>query len=127
MFRKIAAVAAALLISLSAQAEVQPGKVVYRAGEATTTQRIKFHASLDNRSLGRLKYNTPVVAQVEPSIYELGTSLPGTEALTIDVKPGHTYYVYAGVKKMGKRVSPSLQVVEEQVAVAQKPAIEEII
>lgn len=128
MFKSVMAVMAALLIAASAQAEVEPAKlVIYRADEASKTQRIRFHANIDNRSIGRLKYTRPVVAMVEPGEYDLTTSLPGADGVKVELQPGATYYVYAKVKRIGQTVTPTLEIVEEQVAVSQKPVIEELI
>jgi len=75
------------------------------------------------RSLGRLKYNSYVVIELEPGSYKLDTSLADSEALEVQLNAGATYYVHASVKKIGRSITPSLVLVEEQVAVAQKPGI----
>ena len=46
----------------------------------------------------------------------LGSSIPGTEALTLDLKSGATYYVHAKVKMGRNRVNVELAQVTEQVA-----------
>ena len=124
MLKHISVAVIALFVSSAALAEMATAKVVvYRADEATKTQRIKFYANVDQQSVGRLKYDRPVVVELEPGTYNLGSSLPGTEPLEVTLAAGATYYVHASVKKLGLTVSPSLEIVEETVAVAQRPEI----
>ena len=134
MLNKIAVFFATLALSLSVSAGEQlamaeqaaaPAKlVIYRADESSKTRKIKFHAKVDGRKLGRLKYSDPVVAEVPAGKVSLGTSLPGTEPLQIKLQPGQTYYVHSKVKRIGHTVTPELVIVEEQVALTQQPAIE---
>jgi hypothetical protein len=138
--RKVASLVSALIIALVALPQAvsaaqssdhssdQPATlVVYRADEASSTKRVKFQVRLDSQSVGKLKYDRVITTSVEPGQYTLDTSLADGEALVLDLKPGKTYYVHSRVSKLGHKIRPELVVVEEQVAVAQQPAINAVI
>ena len=109
----------------SAEQALQPAKIIiYRADESSKTRRVKFDARADGVKLGRMNYSTPLVAEVAPGALQLGTCVAGTESLEIRVQPGQTYYVHTQVKKLGHTLKPTLVLVEEQVALAQQPAID---
>ena len=95
--------------------------VFYRADESSKTRRIKLDANIDGQKLGRLKYNRTIVTSVDAGEYQLGSSVRGTEALAVDVKPGKTYFVHMQLKKLGQTVTPTLVLVEEQVVLTQLP------
>ena len=135
MLNKLIAAAAAitvsLLVSVSAQAGTsepsaaeQARLVIYRADESSRTRKIRFNASIDGASLGRLSYKKPMVTLVNPGDVELSTSVRGTEELSLSLQPGQTYFVHVRVKKLGQTVTPELVLVEEQVALSQQPAID---
>jgi hypothetical protein len=134
MLKNIAVVIASLAVSFGASAGEQlataeqataPAKlVIYRAEESSKTRKIKFHAKVDGRKLGRMKYSEPLVAEVTAGDVLLGTSLPGSKALEIRLQPGQTYYVHSKVKRIGQTVTPELVVVEEQLALTQLPAVD---
>jgi hypothetical protein len=105
-------------------AEAQARIIFYRAGESSKTRRINFDALVNGDKVKRLKYGKPVLAMVDAGDYELGMSIKGSPTLTVTLKPGQTYYVYAGLERMGQTTTPSLLIVEEHVALTQQPAIE---
>ena len=106
------------------EATLQPAKlIIYRAEETSRTHNVKFHIRLDQSQIGKLRYGNAIVTTVAPGAYQLDTTLRGTPSLQIDLKPGQTYFVHTRVDALGERVSSELQLVEEQVAVAQQPAI----
>ena len=118
------------LAPLSATAEVAPDAariVVYRADESSRTQKVKFKVQLNQESQGRLKYNRTLVVTPAAGAYELGISLKGAEPLSIDLKPGQTYYVHTKIRQRGTRLIPELVLVEEQLAVSQQPSIGQLI
>ena len=134
MNKVITAVLATLAISVSATAAdkvavseeaVQPARVViYRAEESSKTRKIKFNASVDGQKVGRLNYSAPVVAEVAAGETWISTSIAGSETLKVNLLPGHTYYVHTQLKRLGQKVTPSITIVDEQVALSQMPAIE---
>lgn len=102
-----------------------PAKVIfYRADESSKTRKIKFSANIDGRRLARLKYNNPVVTMVDAGEYTFSTSIRGSQSIEVDLQPGATYYVHTQLKRLGQTVTPTLVLVEEQVALTQQPAIE---
>jgi len=98
--------------------------VVYRADESVKSKRVKLDVFLDQRSMGRLSREASVEAEGAAGEYTLGTSIAGTEPLTLNLKPGETHYVHAQVKVRGNRVDVTLVEVEDQVAKLQQPALD---
>lgn len=101
--------------------------IIYRADESVKTKRVNMGIMGDSSSVGRLKVDNVVVAQSAAGDYTLTSSLPGAEALTLELKPGGTYYVHAKMKMTGSRVTVDLQQVPEQVARIQQPALDSVI
>lgn len=114
-------------VTASEDAAAPATVVIYRADEALNTKRLNLDVSADKHNLGKLTANDVVVAQGEAGTYTLGTSMKGTEELTLELKPGVTYYVHATLEMRGTRVYVALQQVEEQVARVQQPALEGVI
>jgi hypothetical protein len=131
MFRKIAALAAVVVVSLGfsqvSLAESESAEnatiVVYRADESLKTKRLGMDLHIGQGSLGRLKSDDSMVITRPAGQYTLNSSLTGTESLVIDLKPGQTHYVYTDLKMRGTRVSVSFSEVEEQVAKVQQPSL----
>lgn len=98
--------------------------VIYRADEKAKTRRLSMDVTADNHNLGRLKGNAVLVAEGAAGEYTLDTSMPGTEPLTLDLKPGATYYVHTKLKMRGSRVYVSMEEVTEQVAKVQNPSLD---
>ena len=116
------------LAPLAASAEVATESariVVYRADESSRTRQVKFQVQLDRESQGRLKYNRALIITPAAGEYELAISLKGAQPLSIDLKPGQTYYVHTKIRQIGARVIPELVLVEEKLAVSQQPSIEQ--
>jgi hypothetical protein len=101
--------------------------VVYRSAEGSKTKKLKFAINLDEANLGRLKANRSLVATVEAGEYELNTSMKNGESILVNVIPGQTVYVHTRVTSLGHEITPELVLVEEQVAVADHPALESTI
>jgi hypothetical protein len=98
--------------------------IVYRADESVKTKRINVGIIGESNNVGRLSANKMVTAESPAGQYTLATSVPGSDALTLDLKPGATYYVHAKMAMRGSRVSVELQEVTAQVARVQQPALE---
>jgi hypothetical protein len=98
--------------------------VVYRAEESVTTKRLNVDVTANNYALGKLKKDGVVVSEGPAGEYTLGTSMPGTEPLTLDLKPGATYYVHTKLEMRGGRIYVSLTEVAEQVARVQNPTLD---
>jgi hypothetical protein len=98
--------------------------IVYRADESVKTKRINVGIIGESSNVGRLSANKMVSAESPAGQYTLATSVPGSDALTLDLKPGATYYVHAKMAMRGSRVSVELQEVTAQVARVQQPALE---
>lgn len=98
--------------------------VIYRADESVKTSRLNLDISANSNNLGRLSRGDVVVARGPAGTYTLGSSIAGTEPLTLDLKPGATYYIHAGLELRGGRIHVSLQQVPEQVAKVQQPTLE---
>jgi hypothetical protein len=112
----------------AAETAAQPAKlVVYRADEAAKTRQLNFHVRLDRSRIGKLEYGEAIVTSLAPGKYNIGTSLRGSGTLDIELKPGQTYFVFSRVDSLGTRVTPVLELVEEQVAVSHQPAISTVI
>ena len=134
MNKLITALLASLAISVSATAAdkvavteeaVQPARIViYRAEESSKTRKIRFNASVDGEKVGRLNYSAPVVTEVAAGETWITTSIAGSDTLKVDLLPGHTYYVHTKLKRLGQKVTPSMVIVDEQVALSQMPALE---
>ena len=132
MFNKTIALVFALATAVgftqsatAAEASAAPATViVYRADESVKTRRLKLDISADNHNLGTLRANNVVVAEGAAGQYTLGTSMAGTEPLTLDLKPGATYYIHTDLKMRGSRIYVSLHEVSAQVARVQQPALE---
>lgn len=98
--------------------------IVYRADEAISTKGMRIGVSANDHKFGRLSADDAVVAVGPAGEYTLGTSMSGTQPLTLDLKPGATYYVHAQLKMRGGRIDVSLEQVPEQVALSQQPELE---
>ena len=98
--------------------------VIYRADEAAKTRRLSMNVTADNHNLGRLKASAVVVAEGPAGEYTLNTNMPGTQPLTLDLKPGATYYIHTKLKMRGSRVYVSMEEVAEQVARVQQPSLD---
>ena len=135
MFNKTIALAFSLATVLgfaqtvsATEAATAPATVIiYRADESVKTKRVNMGIMGDSNTVGRLKVDNVVVAQSHAGDYTLSSSLPGAEALTLELKPGATYYVHAKMQVQGNRVTVDLQQVPEQVARVQQPALENVI
>lgn len=131
LFATLVALIATLTItqvSYAGEEVLAPSKVVvYRAEEASKTRRLKFHVRLDKSQAGKLKYGNAIAATVLPGQYSIDTTMGGTQALELSLKPGLTYYIRARVTMLGGRVTTVLELVEEQVAVAHQPSILSVI
>jgi hypothetical protein len=140
MFNKTIALAFSIAVafgfaqSVTAQdATAAPATVViYRADESVKTKRINVgviglpsnNSSSVDSNIGKLAANKLVSIQSPAGEYTLTTRVSGTEPLTLDLKPGATYYVHAKVAMRGSRISVDLQEVPGQVARVQQPALE---
>ena len=98
--------------------------IVYRADESVKTNSMSMKIFGASSSVGKLKANKVVVTESPAGTYTLGSSIPGTEALILDLKPGATYYVHAKVEMGRNRVNVELAQVTEQVARVQQPSLE---
>jgi hypothetical protein len=131
MFRKIAVLATAVVVSLGfsqvSLAESESAEnatiVVYRADESLKTERLGMDLHIGQGSLGRLKSDNAMVITRPAGQYTLDGSISGTKSLVIDLKPGQTHYVHTEMKMRGTRVSVSFSEVEEQVAKVQQPSL----
>ena len=111
-------------VASAAQEAVKPATVIiYRADESIKTSRLRPSIYANDSSLSRLDREEVMVLASAPGAYTLGSSMPGTEQLTLDLKPGATYYVHTQVELRGARVYVSMVEVEEQVARVQQPEI----
>ncbi|MBP6683203.1 MAG: hypothetical protein KA159_07790 [Halioglobus sp.] len=98
--------------------------IVYRADEAINTKGMRIGVSANEHKFGRLSADDVVVAAGPAGEYTLGTSMSGTQPLTLDLKPGATYYVHAQLKMRGGRIEVTLEQVPEQVALSHQPELE---
>jgi hypothetical protein len=101
--------------------------VIYRAEESYRTKKMKYQVRLDTEAVGRLKYNRALVTTATPGEYRLQTTIEGSEPLVVNLQPGQTVYVHSKVRKLGGRILTEFTLVEEQVAVQQQPALEQVI
>jgi hypothetical protein len=134
MFKSLLAIVATTTLAISLtgtaqaasnEAELAPAKlVIYRADESLKTREIKFQAHANGENLARMSYKQPLVTDVAPGTVHLRTNMPGSEPLALEMKPGQTYYVHATLKKFGTDVFSSLELVEEQIALVHKPAMD---
>jgi hypothetical protein len=132
MFNKSIAIAITLAVafgftqaSSAAEETAAPATVIiYRADESVKTKRINVGITSDASQVGRLSANKRVIAQSPAGEYTLGTSVPGTEPLTLDLESGATYYVHAQLSMRGSRVQVTLNEVAEQVALVHQPALD---
>jgi len=83
--------------------------IIYRADESVKTKRVNMGITGASSNVGRLKVDNVLVAQSPAGDYTLRSSLPGADALTLELKPGSTYYVHARMKVDGNRVTVDLQ------------------
>ncbi len=132
MFNKSIAIAITLAVAFgftqaatAAEETAAPATVIiYRAGESVKTKRINLGITSDASKVGRLSVSKPVIAKSPAGEYTLGTSVPGTEPLTLDLKPGAIYYVHAQLTMRGGRAQVTLNEVAEQVALVHQPVID---
>lgn len=133
MLIRTIAVTAALSASLAfnpvanateAERAVAPATVIiYRADESIKTSRLRPAIHLNGDSVSRLDRDEVLVMERSPGQYTLDSSIPGTEAITIDLKPGATYYIHSELRLRGSQLESALVEVEEQVARVQQPDI----
>jgi hypothetical protein len=131
MFARTIALTSALFISVGLCQAVSAAKdnareatvIVYRAAESLKTRRVNLNVAGNAETLGRLSAEEVLVTKMPAGEIALDTSIPGTEPLVLDLKPGATYYVHTQVKMRGSRVTAQLQEVAEQVAHVQQPAL----
>ena len=92
--------------------------VIYRAGESFKTRALGLHIFVDSANVGSLNARGSLLASGEPGTYTLGTNLPGTTPLQLELLPGTTGFVHTHVRMVGDRVVVELRQVNEQVAKA---------
>ena len=97
--------------------------IIYRADESIKTSRLRPAIHINGGTVSRLDRDEVLVLERAPGAYTLDSSMPGTEAITLDLKPGATYYVHSELKMRGSQVESTLVEVEEQVARVQQPDI----
>lgn len=105
------------------QAAAPATVIIYRADESIKTSRLRPAIHLNGDSVSRLDRDEVLVVERPPGRYTLDSSIPGTEAITIDLKPGATYYVHSELRLRGSQLESALVEVEEQVARVQQPDI----
>ena len=118
------------VVANAAEGEAATGmaKVVfYRAEESSRTRQVTFEAYAGTKPVGRLKYRTPLVVEVPAGSMQLTTSLPGADKIDVTLAAGQTYYVYSGLVRKGQKFVSNLELVEEQVALSQSPALDSVI
>ena len=101
--------------------------IVYRADEAVGTRSMRISVSANDNKFGKLSSDDVVVAAGPAGQYTLGTSMSGTQPLTLNLTAGNTYYVHAKLEMRGGRIEVTLEQVPEQVALGQQPELEGII
>ncbi len=89
--------------------------VVYRNDADIRSRRLSFDVVMGAEDLGRMRDDV-IVSHVDAGTYELQTSLPGDEPIELQLQPGATYYVQAGLSVRGGQVKVELEEVGEQVA-----------
>jgi hypothetical protein len=97
--------------------------IVYRADESIKTSRLRPAIHVNGGNVSRLDREEVLVLERAPGQYTLDSSIPGTDAITLDLKPGATYYVHSELKMRGSQLQSTLVEVEEQVARVQQPDI----
>ena len=101
--------------------------VFYRAEETSRTRKVNFEAYAGGKPVGRLQYRKPVVVEVPAGDLQLTTSLPGSDKMNVQLAEGQTYYVYSSLERKGQKFVASMELVEEQVALSQSPALDGVI
>jgi len=101
--------------------------IVYRADEPVGTRSMRIAVSANANQFGKLSADDVIVAAGPAGEYTLGTSMSGTQPLTLDLKAGTTYYVHARLVMRGGRIEVDLEQVPEQVALGQQPVLEGVI
>ena len=89
--------------------------VVYRNDSDIRSRRLTLEVLLGTEHVGRMRQDA-LVTQHPAGTYTLDTSLPGDEPIELQLQPGVTYYVQAGVSVHGGQVKLNLEEVGEQVA-----------
>lgn len=127
----IASLAVALGFSSAASAAeetLQPATIIiYRAEESVKTSRLNPTIHVNDSRVGRIDRQEILVLEKPAGLYVIDSSLPGTDALTLELKPGGTYYVHSQLEMRGASVKSVLVQVEEQVARVQQPEINGVI
>lgn len=90
--------------------------IVYRAEESFNTERLRFDLHANDHFMGRMKAEGATVLTAPAGSYTLDTSLPGAEAVTVELKPGATHYVHSRLDLRGNTVKVEMVEVAEQVA-----------
>ncbi len=134
MYQKVMAFAAALFTVFGLSQAAVAGQtettaetatlVVYRADESIKTERLNLDVYMGQGSMGRLKADKAIVITRPAGEYDLGTSIRGTEGLSVDLKPGQTHYVHADLEMRGSRIKVKMVEVEEKVAKLQQPSLD---
>ncbi len=97
--------------------------IIYRADESVRTKRLDLDMHVGEYSYGRLHPQEALVITRPAGEYVLGTSVKGTDSVTVDLKPGQTHYVFTDLSLRGNQLKVSLTEVEEQLAFTQQPSL----
>lgn len=124
MYRHVLPALTAFLVTLALSPLVKAESseatvVVYRADEASRTEHLTFGLTEGQRLVGRVRSEKSVVLNAPAGSYTLNTTLPGSEPLTLDLKPGGVYYVHSRLKMTGNQIDLDLVEVAEQIAQSQ--------
>ena len=77
---------------------------MYRGAEAIKTKRMRLDVHAGETRVGRLASNDAVVFSGSAGTYLLDTSMPGTQPLAIDLKPGQVHYVQTRIHRQKSEV-----------------------
>ncbi len=115
-----AAVASTVTLSQgvsAGEAASEPARqVVYRADELIRTETLSMTVQLDGQNMARLHSDDAVVVTVPAGQHVLRGSIPGSQPLVLDLKPGQTHHFHSDVNVHGAGVKLQFSEVEEQVA-----------
>lgn len=100
------------------EASQQATVIVYRNDADIRSRRLSFDVHLGSENLGRMRDDV-VVTRQPAGTYTLDTTLPGDTPIQLQLQPGATYYVQAGLSVRGGQVKVELEEVGEQVARAE--------
>ena len=104
------------IAAAAAEATGEATVIVYRIDNNARSHGIKFDVRADYRNQGRIAAGEVIVITRDAGTVKLGSSLPNSPAVELELKPGQVHYVEYDLTVRNNRSKLEVREVGEQVA-----------